>query len=302
MIEWQPSEQVEIIAGTPPGGGQDRAARALAAALEATCDIDVAVSNMPGRGGGTAWEALSKRRGDPHVLSVASPTFVTNHINDPSEVGLDDLTHLALLCTEYLVFVVAADSVLSSGADVVAALRSPTHSVAIALATALGNVNHVAVATVADHAGPDLQPIGVTAFDSARTAVAEVLTGGADLAVVSAASALPEIKAGTARGLAVSAPKRLAGPLSNVPTWTEMGVPLVSGTWRSVVAPPNLPEAAVAYWERALERACSGEPWTSSLSQYIWTNTFLRSEATRRFVYEEELLLRQALSKLDLAG
>src|SRR3972149_339403 len=59
---------MEIIAGTPPGGGQDRTARAIAGIL----DTEVTITNVPGRGGGNAWDRLIAGKGATH-LGAGSP-------------------------------------------------------------------------------------------------------------------------------------------------------------------------------------------------------------------------------------
>jgi len=54
---WKPTRELEIVAGTPPGGGLDRSARALARAIEANklIDVPVKVVNVGGDGGRKAW-------------------------------------------------------------------------------------------------------------------------------------------------------------------------------------------------------------------------------------------------------
>ena len=63
-----------MAAGTPPGGGLDRTARALAGALEKEKLVDVAVNviNMPGDGSRKIWTYLDRFPGDPHVLVVSN--------------------------------------------------------------------------------------------------------------------------------------------------------------------------------------------------------------------------------------
>jgi putative tricarboxylic transport membrane protein len=100
-----PERRIEIIAGTPAGGGQDRAARALAQALP----IETFVTNVPGRGGGNGWDLLAGRTGDPHVVSISSPTLITNKLRGEASIDHVDLTPLAHLCTESLVFAVRSD-------------------------------------------------------------------------------------------------------------------------------------------------------------------------------------------------
>jgi putative tricarboxylic transport membrane protein len=137
---WRPEGEVEIIAGTPAGGGQDRAVRALASALKETSDLDVGVSNVPGRGGGNAWDVVCSHHGDGHRLSISSPTLITNRLTGVSDLDLDTLTQVALLYSEYAVFAVPAASPLESAEDLIAGFSSsaPQPSVS-ARAQDLGN-------------------------------------------------------------------------------------------------------------------------------------------------------------------
>ena len=77
MSAWKPSRGVEIIAGTPPGGGLDRVARALVKAIgEAKLvDVPLAVINVPGGGARKAWtQVIDKHTGDAHVVAIPRPT------------------------------------------------------------------------------------------------------------------------------------------------------------------------------------------------------------------------------------
>src|SRR5271166_4467834 len=87
---WRPQREVVIIAGTPPGGGLDRAARALARAIEARrlIDVPVRVVNVPGDGARRAWAEVDRHAGDAHVLSISSPNLTTDRL-----VGLAAFDH-----------------------------------------------------------------------------------------------------------------------------------------------------------------------------------------------------------------
>jgi len=89
---WRPSKEVEIIVGTPPGGGQDRPARALMKVMESAgiVTVPMKLSNVVGKGGGAAWDALRARGGDPHVLSINSGPLLSNRM-----LGVADYDHAA---------------------------------------------------------------------------------------------------------------------------------------------------------------------------------------------------------------
>jgi putative tricarboxylic transport membrane protein len=299
---WRPEREVQIVAGTPPGGGQDRPARALIEVLDAQNLLGqpVTLVNMPGRGGGNAWDYLMRHRGDPHVLAINSPTIVSNRLLGVSTLTYDDLTPLANLYTEYPVFTVRADSTLAHGDDLLGRLQRDTAGVRIALATAIGNTNHIALAQVTEHAGGDIKALAIDVFDSARDAIAHVVGGHAELGVITAVSAMPELTAGSLRALAVSAPARLNGLFATVPTWLEDGVECRVGMWRGVIAPPDMQQAATAFWDRTLAAATRSETWRAVLAEKFWADTYLGVGEVRAFLAREGDLMTGMLGELGL--
>ena len=76
-MTWMPERAIEIVAGTPPGGGLDRSARALLHSIESNglVDVPVRVVNVGGDGGRKAWVHMDTRSGDGHVISISSPNM-----------------------------------------------------------------------------------------------------------------------------------------------------------------------------------------------------------------------------------
>ena len=299
---WRPERDVQIVAGTPPGGGQDRPARALIEVLDAQNLLGqpVTLVNMPGRGGGNAWDYLMRHRGDPHVLAINSPTIISNRLLGVSTLTYDDLTPLANLYTEYPVFIVRADATLAHGDDLLGRLKLDTAGVRIALATAIGNTNHIALAQVTEHAGGDIKALAIDVFNSARDAIAHVVGGRAELGVITAVSAVPELTAGSLRALAVSAPARLNGLFATVPTWLEDGVECRVGMWRGVIAPPDMPQAATAFWDDTLATATRSETWRAVLAEKFWADTYIGVGEVRAFLAREDDLMAGMLGELGL--
>lgn len=300
--QWQPSREVQLIAGTPAGGGQDRPARALIRILEAQGSVQVPLRlvNIPGKGGGNGWDALRQHPGDPHLLAINSPTVITNRLLGVADYDHTALTPLASLYTEYLVFAVRADSLIAAPEDILSRFSAGTAGLPVAYATAVGNMNHIALAQVIAHAGGDVGALNAAVFDSARHACAHVVQGKAEMAVVTATSAVPELAAGTLRAIVLSAPERLSGPFAAAPTWREAGVDCVVGTWRGVIGPAGLDAAAVGFWDRALATATGSPDWRAELEKHHWSGTYLGSGATRAFLAEQQALIGGALRALGL--
>ncbi len=300
-VGWCPQHDIELVAGTPAGGGQDRPARALLKVLESEglIEFPARLTNIPGRGGGNAWDYLTRHGGDPHVVAINSPTLITNRQLGVSDFDDRALTPLATLYTEYIAFLVRTDSPITDATGLLTRLRDPA-TLTIAMATARGNTNHMALAQLARHGGADPRALELHVFDSARHAVADLLDGNAEAAAITAVSAAPELAAGRLRALAVSAPQRLGQLYADTPTWQELGVDCVIGTWRGVIGAAGLDAAQVAWWEHALGRVAASAAWQEELRRQYWLDTWAGPAATRELLDRERGTLGDLLTGLGL--
>jgi putative tricarboxylic transport membrane protein len=296
---WRPEREIELVAGTPVGGGQDRPARALVAALAGLVDVPVKLTNIAGRGGGNAWDYLATHPGNPHVLAINSPTIITNRQLGISDFDDTALTPLANLYTEYIAFLVRADSVIADSAGLLTRLRNPA-GLTVAMATALGNTNHMALAQLVRHAGGDPRALNLHVFDSALHAVADVMAGRAEVAAITAVSAATELAAGSLRALAVSAPQRLPGLYARTPTWIEQHVPCMIGTWRGVIGARGLGTAHTGWWDRTLRTATASAAWHEELQRHCWINTHTGHAAIGAMLDRERAMLGGLLRELGL--
>jgi tripartite-type tricarboxylate transporter receptor subunit TctC len=103
------------------------------------------------------------------------------------------------------------------------------------------------------------------------------------------------------RVLAISSKKRLPGPLSNVPTWTEQGFRVVSGNVRNIVGPKGMSEGQVRYWDRVFAALTQQDEWKKASEKSMLDDEYLTSSQTREemdALYKE---LREILGQLGLA-
>jgi len=301
---WRPSGEVELIIGTPPGGGQDRPARTLMRILASAklVDVPMKLTNLAGKGGGNAWDALRARAGDPHVLSISAPPLISNRILGVSDFDHSALTPLANLYTEYLAFIVPAASPISDACALLDLLKADPGAIKISLATAIGTTNHIALGQLLTHVGADARKLDLRVFESAPYAVDDVVAGHAQLGVISAVSARKALESGTVRALVVSAPARLAGVFSDAPTWTELSVPCVIGQWRGVLAAPGIRAKHLDYWTQVLGAAVENAEWKAALTANSWTENFMTGEELRAFLDDERAFSADMLSALGLVS
>jgi putative tricarboxylic transport membrane protein len=301
-MQWSPGTPLEIVAGTPPGGGLDRTARAIAAAIASghVLNVPVRVVNVPGDGARKAWAYLDERAGDPTVVSISHPNLTTDYLVGAASFDHRAYTPIAILYTEYIAFVARSDSSLKTGADLLERLRADASSVSVALSTARGNPNHIAFARIALHAGADAKACLVRVFDSALHAVDDVVSGKAEIGAVTAASVSDALRAGQVRVLGVSAPQRLAGPLSSAPTWIEQSIDCVIGAWRGISGAAGIGESHVAFWAQSMSAAIATDAWRNELDTHGWTSTFLEGDALHRYLEDERRDMTAALRELGL--
>jgi putative tricarboxylic transport membrane protein len=306
-LTWKPQRGLELVAGTPPGGGLDRSARALARAIAASrlVEVPVTVVNVGGDGGRKAWAHMDGHAGDPHVVGISSPNMTADFLMGVAKSDPTRFTPLAILYTEYIAFVVRTSDALRTGADLLDRLARDPTAVTIALSTSLGNSNHVAVAKVVCHAGAEPNAPKIRVFDTALDAVADVVAGHADVGAITAASPVPEIAAGRLRCIGISSPARLPGIYAEAPTWGEQvwgGRPVdcVVGSWRGVSGPAGLRPDQVAFWVGLLSGATETAEWASDLARHFWTEMYLDGAALRDYMQRECTKMRAVLEGLEL--
>jgi putative tricarboxylic transport membrane protein len=300
---WKPERTVQIVAGTPTGGGLDRVARALAKVIAEArlLDVPVEVVNVPGDGARRAWtHYVDNHPGDGHVIGISSPNLTSDYLVGVAGFEHSRYTPIATLVTEYIAFAVRSDSALRTGADLLGRLGRDPSAVKVALSTALGNPNHVALAKLTRQAGGDVNAPVIRVFDTALDAIADVIAGTADVCAVTAASVLVELKAGRLHLIGITAPRRLSGAFAEATTWKEQGADCVIGAWRGVTGPTGLSPAQVEFWAGILEAATKQPIWIEELSRLSWSPMFQAGTKLQAYLEIERAEFVVVLGELGL--
>ena len=300
---WSPQKNVEIVAGSAPGGSNDNTARTMERVLLAhkLVPTTVTVVNRPGGGGSIAYTYVSQRPGDAHYLYIASSGMLSNHIVGASSLSHADFTPIALLYEDHAVFMVPTGSTIRTGAELADRLKKDPRAVVIGFANAYGSSRHMAAALLMRTLGGSPRDLKPVVFKGSAEAITAVLGGHLDVAVAGAVNAIPHVSAGRMRVIGVAAPQRLGGPLAVAPTWREQGVDLVYGNWRAVFAPKSLTPAQLAFWENALRRMAEAPEWKADLEKNHWTEHFKTGAALQQELEQDFIWLKTTLVELGLA-
>ena len=301
--DWKPDRNIEVIVGTAAGSGSDATARLVQRLLQEKKLIErpSTVLNKVGGGGVIAATYMVQHAGSGNHLYVTSPTLLTNNIMGKTTINHTQLTPLAQIGTEYVAFAVAADSPLKTGKDLVVRLKQDSSGVSFALANALGNHNHIAIAQLAGAVGADVKKLRIAVFSSSSEVTTALLGGHVDVAASPGSAVFQHVQSGKLRVLAVAAEQRQTGALSSVPTWCEQGVKVVSSNWRSVVGPQGMTAAQVQYWDGVFAKLVQQEDWKKDVVAKQFENTYLNSADTRRLMEVQYTELSVALRALGLA-
>jgi putative tricarboxylic transport membrane protein len=300
--EW-PSGTVELVVPSGPGSGMDTATRTMKHILDAAklLSSPSVVINKPGAGGAIAYQYLNQNPGSGRHLALASPSLITNRLMGIGDTDPKDVTPVATLFSENIVFMVRADSTITDGRALIARLKKDTGSVAFGIATALGGANHIAAASVMKAAGLDPNAAHNVIYKAGSAALIGLLGGEVDVVPVATLVSLPQVAAGKVRVIAISSPERLGGALAGVPTWTELGVNAVYTSWRMIVAPRGTSAADARAAAGALEKMTATPQWKAEVEKNYWISRFLGPEASAKFITEQTTMHASLLGQLKLA-
>ncbi len=300
--DWKPTRPIELIVPSAAGGGLDVTARVLQRLmhdLELT-DQSINVVNKPGGSGVIGIIYDNQHKADGHYICVQSPGLLTNELVGTTPIGLKDVTPVAKLVDEEIIFTVAADSPFKTGKDLAAKLGSDPTAVSLAMSSAPGGHSHIAAALVAKAAGGDPRKLKTVFFNGGGEAVTSLMGGHVMVTVTPASSILGALEAGKVRVVGYSAANRLPGVLAEVPTWKEQGIDVVFSAWRALSGPIGMTPAQLAWWDAALAHVTQAPEWSKYVRQNFWTADYHDSKDTAQLLKNERARLAVIVKELDL--
>ena len=300
---WSPTKNVEIVAGSVPGGSNDKTARAMEHIMQGKKLVgsSVTVVNKAGGGGNIAYTYVSQHPGDPHYLAVATDGMLSNNILGASSLNYPDFTPIALLFNDYTVIAVATNSPIKTPKDLIERLKKDPQAISIGFANAFGSTRHISVGLLMKAIGGNPRSLKTIVFKGSAEAIVALLGGHIDVVSIGATNATVHVDNGRMRVLAVAGPQRFGGSLAQVPTWKEQGVDLTAGSWRGIIGPKGLAPAQVTYWEGVLRKMAETPEWKADLEKNYWSSDFMPSAQFRKELEKDYAGTKAVLVELGLA-
>lgn len=241
---------LDIIVPTVAGGANDAVARIVARELAALRGAAVRVDNRAGSNGTVACNYVRTAAPDGRILLLG---YTATHGIHPAweDVGYDpvrDFAPVGTVCSSPTVLVVPAASPLRSLTDAIQAARRANPPLRYA-ASGRGTLTQLAAELFA-HAVE--APLDAVFFNGSGPALAEAMQGRADLMFASLYAALPHLRSGNLRALAI-AQSSDEPMLAGVPTMAAAGLPdLDLAQWYGLFAPAQTPTDIVEALNRDL--------------------------------------------------
>ncbi len=241
-----PSRPIKIILPYAPGGAVDIVARLLQEPLGKTLGTSIVVENHSGGAGIPAAEDVVHATADGYTLGLFTSNYLSNSVLQHLSFNvIDDITPISVIIINTVLILVPETSPIHTLNDLIAAAKKPG---GISYGTpGFGTAMHFAGELLNQRA--DIKMVHIP-YRGAGPALTDLLAGHIPVAIMGIGPAIPFIKSGKLRAIAITTAHR-SKILPDVPTVAELGFPgYQAGEWFAMIGPKGLPP------ERREPRAC----------------------------------------------
>ena len=258
-----PTKPIHFIVAYAAGGFADIRARMIGVELAKTLGQPLIIENKSGAGGVLGTDAVAKAAPDGYTIGMGNlaalavnPSLMKKLPYNPQK----ELAPVILVETSPLILTAGPGLQAKSVKELIALAKARPGQIAFA-SSGVGGAHHLSGEMLRDMAGIDIIHV---AYKGGAPAATDLLAGHVPMMFEMGYAALPSIKAGKIRALAVTSTKRLS-ILPEVPTMAEAGVAgFESYNWQGVIVPAGTPREIVERLNRELN-AILAQPATREL-------------------------------------
>ena len=295
-----PNRPVRFVLPYAAGGTGDIIVRLLGPKLSAIWGQQLVVDNRPGAGGVIGTEFAARAEPDGHTLYLATDGPLTVAASLHKNLSYNwkrDFLPVTMMAVSYQVMLVKASDPARNLQEFIANARQRPGQLNYA-SIGLGSAPHLAAEMVMSAARMNL--VHVPYRGSSAQAMTAMIAGDVSMFMNGTASSIPHIHSGALRGLAVTAPHRVAG-LPDVPTFEEAGLPGVDVVlWFAALVPAGTPPAIVKKLHADLLQATSDPEFRKALETRGLQVKTSSPEELGEFMERDYLKFRDLIQKLGL--
>ena len=240
-----PTKPVRVVVSVPAGGTPDVLARAVTPYMSGLLGQALVLDNRGGAGGRIAAETVAGAQPDGYTLFMSSPPCLTilPHISKVPYDTLKDFAPISLIATGDMLLLVHPSSPITSAKDLIARAKAAPGKLNYGSAGA-GTVNHIGMEVFKQAAGVNITHVP---YSGAPQSVVDLLAGRLDVMLNSIPPAIPHVKSGKLKAIALAGAKR-SSLLPDVPTVDEStGLRgFQAGSWLGFFAPARASGAIVS--------------------------------------------------------
>lgn len=297
-----PSRPVQLVVPYAPGGSGDLLARLLGDVLSRKWGQQVVIENKPGAGGLIGTEAAAKSSPDGYTLYLATDGPLTIAATLHHHLAYDwkrDFAPISMMAVGYQILL-SSPKLPATNLDEFIALTKQNPGKYNFASIGVGSAPHLAAEVFLSMAGLKLTHVPYPG--SSQQCIAALISGDVAMFMVGTSTAVPFVKAGTVRGLAVTAPKRIDS-LPNVPTFAELDMPKMDySLWFAIEAPGGTPSATIRKVHDDIAAVVSDAAFQNALRIRGFEAQSDTPEQLEDFLQSNYLQLKPLIERLGLSA
>ncbi|MCM5570045.1 tripartite tricarboxylate transporter substrate binding protein [Burkholderiaceae bacterium FT117] len=301
LAQEYPSRPITMVVPFPPGGVADTVGRPVADALGRYLGQSVVVENKAGAGGGIGMAHAAKQAPDGYtlLLALSSITIIPEAdkvLKRSPMYQMNQLVPIARFTADPTVLAVRADSPWKTYADFIAHAKSKPGSITFGSSGNYGTM-HVPMEMLKQATGTFMVHVPYT---GAGPAIVGLLGEQVDALATGPATVVQHVKAGKLRVLAHWGEGRLKA-LPDVPSLTELGVPVKFSQWAGVFVPAGTPEPVIAKLRDASRKAAADEKVIRTIGTAGTPIQYLDAPEFAKFVADDAKVMAGVVQKIGKA-
>jgi tripartite-type tricarboxylate transporter receptor subunit TctC len=296
-----PSRPVHLIVPYAPGGSGDLIARLLGDKLSTLWGQQVVVEDKPGAGGLIGTEAAAHATPDGYTLYLATDGPLTVAATLNGHVPYDwkrDFAPVSMITVGYQVLIVDQNLPVRTLADFIALAKAKPGALNFA-SIGIGTAPHLAAELFLSVAHLNLTHVPYNG--SSAQAVRAMIAGDVAMFMVGTSTAVPFIKNGNVRALAVTSTEGRVDGLPDVPTFAESGLPQVDySLWFAILVPSATPPDIVKKLNADINKVVADPEYQNTLKVRGFEAKGSMPGELAAFMEKDYLKNRELIIKLGL--